>query len=167
MAQDHLFFNAVLTPNRSLGPHGFIVLMCGVGAVSFVAGLVFFLAGAWPVVGFLGLDVALIYLAFRINYRRASMHENLRLTRDELTVERVNRWGETRTWHFTPAWLQVGVEDLSRGGGLKLRSHGRSLEIGRFLTEQECRDLAGALRAALARACAPCIPCTPCAPTTA
>ena len=161
MAQDDVFFDAVLMPNRSLGPRGFLILMGAICAVSFIAGLVFFLAGAWPVVGFLGLDVVLIYVAFKINYRRASIVENLRLTREHLTVERVNHWGETRTWRFSPAWLQIGLEDPGRRRGLVLRSHGRSLEIGRFLTAEERLDLAGALRAALARACAPCTPCAP------
>lgn len=164
MAQDDVFFDAVLMPNRSLGPRGFLILMGAVCAVSFIAGLVFFLVGAWPVVGFLGLDVVLIFVAFKINYRRASIVENLRLTREHLTVERVNHWGERRTWRFSPAWLQIGVEDDSRRGrGLVLRSHGRSLEIGRFLTAEERLDLAGALRAALAQACAPCAPCAPAA----
>jgi len=159
MPQDDLIFDAVLTPNRSLSPRGFIILMCVVGAISFIAGLVFYLAGAWPVVGFLGLDVLLIYVAFRINYRRASIRENLRLTRDHLTVERVNHWGEMKSWSFTPAWLQVFIdEQRPRGGGLVLRSHGRSLAIGRFLTREEQADLADALRQALARAAAPCRP---------
>lgn len=159
MTRDDVFFDAVLTPNQSLGPRGFVILMCAVGAVSFLAGLAFFLAGAWPVVGFLGLDVVLIYAAFRINYRRASVRENLCLTRDNLTVEQVNHWGESQTWRFTPAWLQVWVErPAPRGGGLILRSHGQSLAIGGFLTWDEQEDLAEALRQALARARAPCRP---------
>ena len=62
-------FRALLTPHRSLGPTGFLVLMAALAGISFVTGLVFYLAGAWPVMGFFGLDVALVYLAFRLNYR--------------------------------------------------------------------------------------------------
>ncbi len=159
--RDRTLFDAELTPHRSLSPRGFVILMSAVCAISFAAGLAFYLAGAWPVVGFLGLDVALIYIAFRINYRRASIQESLRLTRARLTVERVNHWGETKTWHFAPAWLQVAVAGPRPGRGLVLRSHGRALEIGRFLTLEERQDLAGALRRALARACASCAPCAP------
>ena len=43
--------------------------MVAIGAVSFVAGVVFLLMGAWPVFGFFGLDVLLLYWAFRLNYR--------------------------------------------------------------------------------------------------
>lgn len=158
MTQDRVFFDAVLTPNRSLSPRGFLILMCAIGAVSFVAGVVFFVVGAWPVVGFLGLDVLLIFVAFKINFRHASVVESLRLTRDHLVVERVNHWGQKRTWEFTPAWLQVLVEDSAPRRGLVLRSHGESLAIGRFLTREELQDLADALRQALARASAPCKP---------
>ena len=62
-------FSAMITPHRSLGRVGFLVLMAVFGAVSFVAGIAFLLMGAWPVFGFFGLDVVLLYWAFRLNYR--------------------------------------------------------------------------------------------------
>src|SRR5690606_40871520 len=51
-----LYFNAVLHPHRSLGPRGFLILMLAVGLVSFSAGVAFAVKGAWPIVGFFGLD---------------------------------------------------------------------------------------------------------------
>ena len=51
-------FSAVITPHRSLGSIGFLVLMIVFGGVSFVTGIAFLLMGAWPVFGFFGLDVA-------------------------------------------------------------------------------------------------------------
>ena len=60
-------FSAVLTPHRSLGGGAFVAMMMLVGGVGFVAGAVFFVMGAWPVMGFLGLDVVLIYWAFRMS----------------------------------------------------------------------------------------------------
>src|SRR3954452_10753057 len=62
-------FCALLTPHRSLGSVGFVVLMTVVAVVSFVGGVAFYLIGAWPVGGFFGLDALLIYWAFRVNYR--------------------------------------------------------------------------------------------------
>lgn len=143
-------FDALVTPHRSLGPRGFLILMAAVVAVSFGAGLFFFLAGAWPVVGFLGLDVLLIYLAFRANYRAARMYETLRLTGESLEVERVNHWGERQSWRFQPAWLRVDIQDPPESGSpLTLTSHGRRLEIARFLSPEERLELARALRRAL------------------
>ncbi len=146
-------FDSVLTPHRSLSPGGFVLLMAAVCAICFTCGLVFFLAGAWPVAGFLGLDALLVYLAFRANHRRATMYETLHLTRRALTVCRVDPRGEARRWSFPPAWLQVLTDEPARrGNGLTLRSHGKSLVIGRFLAPEEREDLARALRAALTRA---------------
>jgi uncharacterized membrane protein len=147
-----LYFDARLTPHRSLGRGGFLMLMIAVCAIGFAAGSAFYLAGAWPVAGFLGLDVALIYGAFRINYRRARTYETVRLSCDDLWVEHVTHRGEKRTWRFQPYWLQVLMDAPGCGDGrLVLRSHGQSLEIAGFLPPAERSDLASALRAALAR----------------
>jgi uncharacterized membrane protein len=151
-ADEPAVFDAVLTPHRSLPARGFVLLMTAICVVSFAAGLLFFLVGAWPVVGFFGLDVLLIYLAFRINYRRARMYETLHLTHGALTVRRVDYRGEERRWSFQPTWLQVLIDEPARHDSqLTLRSHGKSLVIGRFLAPRERADLARALRAAIAQ----------------
>ena len=75
-----VFFDAVIYPHRSLPPQGFLLLMLVLGATSFAAGVTFVLAGAWPIFGYFGLDVLLVYLAFRASYRSARMHEWVRLT---------------------------------------------------------------------------------------
>ena len=143
-------FDAVLTPHRSLGPRGFVIFMSVVCAVSFGAGLVFFLIGAWPVVGFLGLDVLLIYLAFRINYRSARMYERLCLTEGGLTVERVSYHGDRKTWQFEPYWLRLEYDRPGEHDGrLRLSSHGRSVTVGSFLSPEEREAFAGALGDAL------------------
>jgi uncharacterized membrane protein len=73
-------FRALLTPHRSLGPAGFLILMAALGTASFITGIVFLLMGAWPVFGFFGLDVLLIYIAFRLNYRSGRLYETVELT---------------------------------------------------------------------------------------
>ena len=151
--RDAVLFDAVLTPHRSLAPQGFVILMTAVCLVSFTGGLFFYLAGAWPVVGFLGLDVLLIYAAFKINYRRGRAYETLRLTPQDFQVEQVSHKGVVARCSFQPAWLQVLIEDPPQHHSqLTLRSHGRSLVIGSFLTPDERLDLANALRGALNRA---------------
>src|SRR5215471_10969392 len=100
-------FDVLLMPNRSLSPLGFALLMAGVSLVSFGAGLTFYLIGAWPVIGFLGLDVLLIYIAFRVSFRRLRAFETLRLTEQSLVFERVSPGGVRRRWTFQPYWLRV------------------------------------------------------------
>ena len=150
--EQELFFDVQLSPNRSLSARGFLILMATVCFVSFAAGVGFYLAGAWPVIGFLGIDVLLIYLAFRINYRHARMREVLTLTRNELKVTRFNHWGEGESWSFQPYWLQVLMDDPPQSdSSLTLRSHGRGLVVGKFLNATERLEVAKALRNALAQ----------------
>ena len=149
-------FDAILQPNTSLSPRDFLVLMLAIAIVSFVAGLAFLLAGAWPVFGFFGVDVLLIYLAFRANYRWARMYETVRLTRDALLVERISPSGKVQRWRFQPYWLRVDIEDAeSHDSRLVLSSHGRRLRIGAFLTPDERMEFASALKDALVRARSP------------
>ena len=101
--REPLLFEALITPHRSLAPRGFLLLMGTLAGLSFGAGLGFVLLGAWPVVGFLGLEVLLVWVAFRISYRRARQYERLLLTRDALTVERMTFYGQRRAWTFQPA----------------------------------------------------------------
>ncbi|SMF08512.1 Uncharacterized membrane protein [Tistlia consotensis] len=145
-------FEALLTPYRSLSPRGFLILMSAVACVAFAAGMTFFQLGAWPVPGFMGAEVLLIYGAFKINYRRAKGFERLELTADRLTVRRVDHWGEETTWRFQPYWLRIEIADPPEPDSpLSLRSHGRSLTIGGFLSAQERLELAKTLRAELAK----------------
>jgi len=145
-------FAAVLRPHRSLGPQGFVVLMAVVAGINFIAGLAFLLRGAWPVFGFMGLDVLLIYVAFRLNYRSGRVHERVELFGHELRVRRVAPNGQSRTWSFEPYWVRVEIDDPpEHHSQLVLASHGRRLAIGSFLTVEERLDFARALQAALAR----------------
>lgn len=146
----------VLYPHRSLSPTGFLILMGAVAGLSFSIGFAFFLAGAWPIVGFLGVDVALVYAAFRLNFRAARAYETLRLTAREMEVIKVDPAGRQRRYVLPAAWLKVHVEDRPpRTSRLTLRSHGRGLEIGAFLGQTEKDGLADALRDGLRRASLP------------
>src|SRR5579872_4032025 len=89
-ALEPTLFSAIITPHRSLSGFGFLVLMGAVGAVSFAAGTLFLILGAWPVFGFFGLDVLLVYWAFRLNYRAARAYEEVMVTPSELRVRKVS-----------------------------------------------------------------------------
>jgi len=145
------FFDAVLRPHRSLSPLGFWLVMTGIAVISFAAGLLFLSQGAWPIFGFYGLDVLLMYWAFRASFRSGRGYETVRLTEETLTVEQVSPSGQMRNWSFQPYWLRVEMDDPPQHGSeLTLCSHGRRLVIGAFLTPEERLEVAWALRAALA-----------------
>lgn len=146
----------VLYPHRSLSPRGFLILMGAIAGLSFTIGLIFFLVGAWPIVGFLGLDVAVVYLAFRLNYRAARAYETIRLSGNELEVVKIDARGRRRRYVLPSAWLKVDVEARPRRASrLTLRSRGRGLEIGAFLGQEEKDGLADVLREGLRRASLP------------
>ena len=154
MSEDkpRVHFDAVLTPHRSLPRAGFAVLMAAWLALNAGLAFYFYAHGAWPVVGFFGLDVLLLYLAFQINYRGARLIERVRLTDEALTVVRVSPKGEARAWSFQPYWLRVSMDDPPQPESpLTLSSHGRALAIGSFLSPEERLHLARALKSALAR----------------
>lgn len=143
-------FGAVLTPHRSLGPLGFRILMAALAGGAFAVGTVFYLAGAWPVVGFLGLELLLVYGAFKLSYRSGRLYETVTLTDADLTVERVAPSGRVQCWRFQPNWLAVRLADPPDWDTpLTLASHGRELVIGAFLTPSERKEVAEAIRAAL------------------
>jgi len=145
-------WESVLRPYRSLPPRGFFILMLLLTAVSFVSGCVFVMLGAWPVCGFFGLDVLLVYGAFRLSYRSARTRETLRLAGDDFTVERVSVRGEVRFWRFQAFWLRVRlVETGEEENRLLLTSHGRTLAVAGFLNAEARRGLASEIKDALAR----------------
>ena len=147
-----VFFERVLWPHRSLPPRGFRALILVLGLLSLAAGIGFVSVGAWPICGFFGLDVALLYLAFRISYRSARQRETLRLADNQFTVERVGIYGERRQWRFQPFWLRVVLEERrDESNRLLLASHGNSIVIGDFLAPPVRRDLAATLREVLSR----------------
>jgi uncharacterized membrane protein len=147
-------FSAVLTPHRSLGPTGFLIFMLVLGGMSFATGIVFLLLGAWPVFGFLGLDVLLVYWAFRINYRSATAYEQVTVTASELTVRKVSHHGRIRQWSMNPVWVRLDRDAHEEFGieRLFLVSRGRKLAIASFLGPQEKESFARALSAALGEA---------------
>jgi uncharacterized membrane protein len=109
-AREPTIFSAIITPHRSLSSTGFLVVMLLVGGISFVGGVVFLIVGAWPVVGFLGLDVLLVYWAFRVNYRAAAAYEEVTVTPSELLVRKVSHRGEVAEWTLNPVWAQLDRE---------------------------------------------------------
>jgi uncharacterized membrane protein len=127
--------------------------MLALGAVSFVTGLVFLSMGAWPVMGFFGLDVLLVYLAFKLNYRAARAYELVELTPATLKLTQVTPSGRSKEFEFNPYWVRVRfIEHPDGSNNLKLTSHGREFEFGRLLNDEERRDFARVLEGALATA---------------
>ncbi len=146
-------FRAILHPHRSLPQSGFLILMGFICFVSLATGIAFYMMGAWPVLGFYGLDVLAIYVAFKINYRAGKAYELVELSPDLLKITQVHHSGRSRSFDFNPYWVKVMLNEWPDGSAdLKLALHGKEFEIARFLNTDEKKDFAQALRNALTMA---------------
>lgn len=150
-AAEPTLFSALLTPHRSLNRTGFLMLMVFLSLISFAAGIAFLLMGAWPVLGFFGLDVLAVYWAFRVNFRRAQASEEISVTPSELRVRRVSHRGHVVEWVLNPLWVRLDRKVHQEFGieKLYLVSKGRRVRIGSFLGAEEKASFASALAAAL------------------
>ena len=141
-------FATSLVPHRSLSPEGFKWLIRGAIAANLLIGLPMMLLGAWPVLGFMGLDVWLLWWLFKRNYLDARRSETLLLTDRELIVDRKSPDGDREEHRLDAYWLKIELDDDKR---LALISRGQRVAIGRFLSPDERERVAEQLEAALAR----------------
>lgn len=151
---DRPFFSAVLTPYRSLGPKGFLILMICFGTICFIAGLLFLSIGAWPVFGFFGLDILLLWFAFRLNFRSARAFEEVQVSRSEIAIRKVGPGKQFQEYRFNPLWVRLKVERLEEEGVVRisLTGRGQTVDIGNFLNPDDRTSFAGAMANALATA---------------
>jgi uncharacterized membrane protein len=151
-AADPAVFSTVLKPYRSLSPNGFALVMAVFVAGSFTVGLAFWLMGAWPVVGFCGLDIFALQFAFRLSYRSARAAEEITLTRDHLSVKKIDPRGRETERGFNPYWARLEIDRHPEIGVTRVRiaSHGDRLTIAGFLGPRERERFAKDFSAALA-----------------
>ena len=143
-----------LSPHRSLSPRGFTIFMVALGGASFVLGIVFLMMGAWPIFGFLGLDVFLVWLAFRLNNRSARAFEEILVTPVRLVWRRVSAYGEMREDTMNPRWVRMETtsDELSGVTRIALIERRITRVIGAFLPPAGKERLAKSLASALATA---------------
>lgn len=147
-------FYVTISPNRSLTAAGFAILLGAIAALNLTGGVIFWYVGAWPVVGFMGLDVLLVWLAFRWNNRQALRSETIAVTGSELEFSRFFRGRLLERLVFPRSFVHVHIEHDSEReliGRLLLRSKGKAYELGSFLGAEERLALAHALERALAK----------------
>lgn len=141
----------VARPNRSLAQNQARRLIFAVAGVTGIIAFVFACFGAWPVIPFAGVEVAVLWLALRHLQHHADDEERLDVNESFITVTRFV-CGRQEVHQFPRYWVQLRIENedvLGAGKGgcrLFLRSHGREQEVGRLLTEEQKRALVESLR---------------------
>ncbi len=151
--QREIFFRT-LHPHRSMSWKGVKIVLFCVGFASAFISLPFFILGAWPVIGFLGLDVLILYFAFKLNFRAARAYELIKVNPLELLLAKVSAKGARQEWRFNPIWVRLRREDHQEFGlqKLELLSRGAAVEVAGFLGPDAKADFARDLNSALADA---------------
>jgi len=151
---DEPFFRALLTPHRSLGRTGFAILMGVLLALWLLTGAFFLSKGAWPVFGFFGLDILLVYIAFRANFRAARAREEISVSRTSLDIRKTAPSGRTVAHRFNPFWARFQVARHEEIGitGMAVEAQGERIAIGGFLNPDDRESFATAFSRALATA---------------
>lgn len=150
----HRIFATRLVPHRSLTPRAFKRFIIGFCLVNIVVSLPFFIMGAWPVAGFMGLDALALYVAFEISFRSARVYETLDVTPLELVFAKIGARGQRAEWRFNPCWVRL-EQDMHEEFGTErvaLVARGENVEIGAFLGPEQKAELARDLAKALALA---------------
>ena len=148
-----VILDTTLKPSEPLAPSALKAVLAAVVVVNFGFASLLAARGAWPVMPFMGIDIALLAWAFRTSVRAAERRERITLTPSRLTVARRPPHGPTSEIAFNPYWVRVDMaEPPDHWSRLRLRSHGRAVEIGAFLAPAERVSLAESLKQALRRA---------------
>lgn len=136
-------FRQVARRNNSLSSTGRLLVFAFLFVVSVGIAAAFAHFGAWLVLPFAGLEMLVLYLAFRYIEHHAADYELIEIDGDRVKVERFEG-GNRRTEAFSRYWAHVVVSQ--DGSRLALRSHGRELEIGHIMSDEQRLELGRALK---------------------
>ncbi|HTJ58136.1 MAG TPA: DUF2244 domain-containing protein [Devosiaceae bacterium] len=147
-------FAARLTPNRSMSPRGIKIVIGLLCCLALLPGLIFYLVGAWPVVGFMGLDVLGLYWALTYSFRDGRRYEQVTLWADRLEVRQVSADGDEQTKTFNPQYVRLVIDrDFDeRTTAIRLRSGEQEVLVGAFLNPDDKASFSRAFGSALRKA---------------
>ncbi len=153
-APEEPIFRALLTPHRSLGRQGFVIMMGTLTAAWLISGAFLLAHGAWPIFGFLGVDILAIYIAFRMNYRAARVREEVSVSRTRLDIRKVAANGRSEDHRFNPFWARFRVARHEMIGitQMAVEARGRSVPVGMFLNPDDRESFSRAFAQALHKA---------------
>lgn len=127
-------------------PEGRVRLFLLLAAIPVFVGVGFSLAGLWLVFPFVGLELLALAYAFYYVNCHASDYESITVDDDRLIVEK-RSYKQTSQFVLNPYWAQVALRDAPNGNlQLYLRSHGKQIEIGNYMNNEQRAELAQQLQ---------------------
>lgn len=144
------YLDIKIYPNQSLSKKGFKILIFMFLLPAFLIGGYFSFLGAWPVAGFMGLEIFLIYFAFKISHFNNKIYEHIMLDEKELRISYHSHNTLIKTISLEPTWLKIQTYNNKVSSNiLSIRSHGKENFIGKFLSSGERIIMAEKLRTGL------------------
>ena len=129
-------FRWISRRHSSLSATGRILVFASLAVVTLAISLGFAIRGAWPVVPFAGLECVALWLAYRWLKLHEGDYELITVDLDRVLVE-VCDGGTRRRHEFPRAWAQVWIQTGNDGRPTAwLRSHGRAVEFGKWMTDE-------------------------------
>lgn len=148
-----VYLDAVLEPPRSLTPRGFNRVMMVLGGMSLASSLLFLSLGAWPVMGFMGLEFLALWWVFRFSFRAQRARTYVRVTADAIDVRKVDGWGRERRASLASHFARVEFDRAADGpNALRVAASQRAYVVGEFLTPRERETFARRLAQAISDA---------------
>jgi uncharacterized membrane protein len=148
-----IYLDAVLEPPRSLSPRGFNRVMLVLGAMSLTTSLAFLATGAWPVIGFLGVEILGVWMVFRMSFRAQSARTYVRVTAEAVDVRKVDGWGRERRARLASHFVRIEFDRSADGpNALRVAAARRAYVVGEFLTPRERESFARRLAQAVSEA---------------
>ncbi len=141
----------LIMPNRAMPWRQQLVFFSIFAAFSLGIAIGFFMQGLTLILPFAGLELLALGVALYVSAWRGGRKEVVTIGREMVTVE-IGRDEPEQQFEFERTWMQVVLQKSWSSwypSRLLLRSHGRQLEIGSFLNEQERQALAFTLRKAM------------------
>ena len=138
MNKNKKLYSITLKPYRSLNKIGFITMMVVLCGFSFITGIIFMKKGAWPVFGFFGLDILLVYIFFRLSYKSGKEFEVINLTKKKLIIKKYKEKKIIKTYILDANWVKIQIQNpLEHSSKLQISSKNKSIIIGSFLRLDE------------------------------
>ena len=138
MNKNKNLYSITLKPYRSLNKIGFITMMVVLCGFSFITGIIFMKKGAWPVFGFFGLDILLVYIFFRLSFKSGKEFEIVNLTKKKLIIKKYKEKKIIKTFILDANWVKIQIQNpLEQSSKLQISSKNKSIIIGSFLRLDE------------------------------
>ena len=132
----------VIKPNQAISWQSLVLVYTGIATVTFTIGVSFYLIGLTLVLPFSGIEILALGAAFYLTAWRGGVQEVIIISKETIVIERGRQYPESRET-FPRAWVRVVIERSWNSwypSRLLIRSHGRAVEVGTFLNEEErCR----------------------------